>query len=62
MMVVIVMFYYFMQGYFINPVLRINRSLQDYITYKMPFDQTISSRDELRTLRDNIAALIKKLQ
>ena len=61
MLVVVIMFYYFLRIYYLNPVLRINRSLGDYLTYKMPFDEDMEARDELKTLRDHIARLISKL-
>lgn len=62
MLVVVIMFYYFMRIYFIHPVQRINRSLGDYLAYKLPFDQSIPSRDEIATLRDRIATLISKFR
>lgn len=62
MLVIVLMLYFFMKSYFITPIKRINRSLGDYLTYKMPFDQSISSRDELQTLRDRIATLIDKFK
>lgn len=60
MVVIVAMFYFFMMHYFIRPLLRINNSLGDYLTYKKPFDGEIRSRDELATLRDRIAQLIAK--
>lgn len=62
MLVVVIMFYYFMRTYFIHPVQRINRSLGDYLAYKLPFDENIPSRDEIATLRDRIATLISKFR
>ena len=60
MVVIVIMFYFFMSHYFITPILRINRSLGDYLTYKKPFDGEIGCRDEIATLRDRIAQLIGK--
>ena len=62
MLVIVLLLYFFMKSYFINPILRINRSLGDFLTYKMPFDESIPSRDELATLRDRIAQLIAKFK
>lgn len=61
MVVIVIMFYFFTMHYFVRPVLRINRSLGDYLTYKKPFDSEINCRDEFATLRDNITQLISKL-
>lgn len=62
MFVVVLMFYYFIRGYVITPIERINRCLGDYLAYKVPFDSNIPCRDELLTLRDRIIALISKLR
>ncbi len=61
MVVIVIMFYFFMMHYFVRPILRINRSLGDFITYKKPFDSEIGCRDEIATLRDRIAQLVAKL-
>lgn len=61
MLVVMLMFYYFLKIYYLDPVVRINRSLGDYLTYKVPFDESIEARDELKMLRERIAQLISKL-
>jgi hypothetical protein len=60
MVVIVIMFYFFVHYHFVRPVLRINRSLGDYLTYKKPFDDEIACRDEIVTLRDRIAQLIAK--
>lgn len=60
MLVILIMFYFFLRHYYIKPVMRINRSLGDHLTYKMPFDQSIECHDELVSLRDKIAALTQK--
>ena len=60
MFVVVLMLYFFLKRLYVKPMLRINRNLDDYITYRVPFDDTIESRDEIKELRDNIATLISK--
>lgn len=60
MVVIVAMFYLFMMHYFVRPLLRINKSLGDYLTYKKPFDSEMPCRDEFATLRDRIAQLIAK--
>ena len=61
MVVIVIMFYFFTMHYFVRPILRINRSLGDYLTYKTPFDGEIGCRDEIAILRDRITQLISKL-
>ena len=62
MLVVVLMLYYFMNVYLIDPILRINRNLGDYLTYKVPFEADVSCRDEIGTLRERIITLISKLK
>ena len=62
MFVVVLMLYLFLKRLYVKPMIRINRSLGDYLTYKMPFDGNIPCRDEFETLRDRIAALIERLK
>jgi hypothetical protein len=60
MFVVVVMLYFFIKKLYVKPMLRINRSLGDYLSYKVPFDKGISCRDEIAQLRDRIDTLISK--
>lgn len=62
MIVVALMFYYFLNHYLIKPIMRINRSLGDYLRYRTPFDKDIACRDEIKSLRDRIENLIAKLK
>ena len=60
MFVVVLMLYFFLKKLYVKPILRINRSLGDYLAYKVPFDKNIACRDELGELRDRIETLISK--
>ncbi len=62
MIVIVLIFYFFMELYVVKPIKRINKSLGTYLAYKTPFDDSINSRDEIRALRDRIAALISKIR
>lgn len=62
MIAIVVIFYFFFMLYFVKPILRINRSLGTHLAYRMPFDDSIFSRDEIRTVRDRIAALISRIR
>ncbi len=61
MIVVVIMFYYFLSVYYIRPVLRMNKSLGDFLTFKVPFDATMTCRDELSELKERIKSLISRL-
>ncbi len=51
-------FYFMINNYFIRPILQITSSLRGYILSKLPFEVKIHTRDELLQLRDHIAELI----
>lgn len=61
MFVAVIMLFYFLKRLYVKPTMRINRSLGDYLTYKVPFDDTIDCRDEIKELKERIAALISKV-
>ena len=60
MFVVVLMLYFFLKKLYVKPILRINRSVGDYLAYKVPFDKSIACRDEIAELRDRIETLISK--
>lgn len=61
MFVAVIMLFYFLKRLYVKPTMRINRSLGDYLTYKVPFDDTIDCRDEIKELKERIATLISKV-
>lgn len=62
MFIVVLMLYFFLKRLYIKPMTRINRSLGDYITYRVPFDDSIECRDEIKELRDRISTLTSKVK
>ena len=52
------MLYYFVYIYGVKPILRINRSLSDYLSFKLPFKPKADMIDEIKTISDNIENLI----
>lgn len=62
MIAIMLMFYFFVMITVVKPIKRINKSLGTYLAFKTPFDDSIRSRDEVRTLRDRIAALISRFR
>lgn len=62
MIAVLVMFYYFMLIYCVNPIVRMNRSLGDYLSFKVPFTVKEECKDELLELKEKIESLINQLR
>ena len=58
MIAIVLMFYYFVMFYGVNPILKINRSLSDFLTYRLPFNVKEELLDELKEVVDNIEKLI----
>lgn len=56
----IVIFYFMLNNFFISPILRIVRSLKGYVERGVPFKADISTHDEMLILRDLINSLIEK--
>ncbi|MFR9650226.1 MAG: hypothetical protein SNJ33_04455 [Rikenellaceae bacterium] len=59
MVAILLMLLYFVLLYLVNPVLGINKSLGDYLSFKLPFKVKQECKDEVEQLRDNIELLIK---
>lgn len=58
MIAIVLMFYYFVYIYGVKPILRINRSLSDYMLFKLPFKPKTVMVDEIKELHDNIENMI----
>jgi len=56
--VIILVFYILIDLYYIRPVLKVKRGLDNYLTLKAPYKIQIEGRDEVRELNDHIATLI----
>lgn len=54
----LMVFYFMLSNYFTGPVLQITRSLKGYVDSRIPFEVSVSTRDEVDTLREYIAALV----
>lgn len=55
---IVLMLYYFVILYGVKPIQKINRSLSDFLTYRLPFNVKAELLDELKELADNIEKLI----
>lgn len=62
MIAVLLMFYYFMTIYCVNPIVNMNRSLGDYLAFRVPFTVKSECKDELLELKNKIDALILQLR
>ena len=58
MIAILLMFYYFVYVYGVKPLLRMNRGLADYLSFKLPYKPKAQMLDEIKELNDNIENLI----
>ncbi len=56
----ILLFFFMVNSFFISPVLKIHNSLKRAITLKIPYKVVIDTEDELKILNENIGNLIEK--
>ena len=57
MIVILLMFYYFIMIYSVNPIVEMNKSLGDWMRYKLPFAVKAECRDELEELKTKIESV-----
>ena len=57
MIVILLMFYYFIMIYAVKPIVEMNKSLGDWIRYKLPFSIKAECRDELDELKGKIESV-----
>ena len=55
-----IIFNFFINHYFVNPILRIISGIENYTKFKMPFNVNIETRDELLQLRNAIQNFLLK--
>lgn len=58
MIAIVLMFFYFINVYCVRPILKINRSLSEYLSFRLPYNVKAELIDELKELDDNIETLI----
>lgn len=58
MMLIIGMFYFFIDSYLSRPVVKINEALARYLKARIPFEVKADCRDEIAQLKSNIEDLI----
>ncbi|MFR9512079.1 MAG: hypothetical protein SNF69_00425 [Rikenellaceae bacterium] len=62
MIVIVLMLYYFMIIYCVNPIVRLNRSLGDFITFRLPFMPKSDCNDEVKELQEKIELLTSQIR
>ena len=58
MIAIVLMLFYFMNLYCVDPVLKMNKGLGDYLAYRVPFVAKGDFKDEMLQLKEKIDALI----
>ena len=58
MIAIVLMFYYFMSIYCVEPIIRLNKSLGDYLAFHIPFAVKSDLKDEVLELKEKIESLI----
>lgn len=58
MIAIVLMLYYFMLIYCVNPILRMNKGLDDFLTFRIPFVVKGDLKDEVLELKEHIDSLI----
>lgn len=58
MIAIVLMLYYFMSLYCVNPILRMNKGLGDFLAFRTPFAVKGEFKDEVLGLREKIETLI----
>ena len=61
-MIVVLLFCFLIDLYFIHPVIRINKSLWNYLNNKLPFSAHVEGHDEVYRLREAIETLIQMVK
>ena len=57
MIVILLMFYYFIMIYTVKPIVEMNKSLGDWLRYKLPFTVKAECNDELEELKTKIESV-----
>ena len=60
MIAIVLMLYYFITIYCVNPVLSLRKSLADWLSFRLPFAPKSECRDELLELKEDIETLINQ--
>jgi len=51
------LFYYMISYYFVKPIARITKGINDFIKYKRPFEVAVDTKDEINELKESVRNL-----
>ena len=57
---IVLMFFYFVNGYGVKPLVEMNKRLDDYLNYKLPFTVKGDFVDEIAAIKEKIDVLITR--
>ena len=57
--ILVFLFNYFINFYFVNPLLRISEGISDYIQRKRSYNVVVDNDDELKVLNENVKELVE---
>lgn len=58
MIAIVLMLYYFMSIYCVQPIVRMNKGVGDFLTFRIPFTMKGELKDEVLELKEKIDTLI----
>lgn len=61
-MVLILMFYFLIDIYYISPTIKITKGLKNYLTLRIPFKVEVTGKDEVSMLKEYIEQLMARLK
>ena len=59
---ILFLFYFFIDTYYTKPVSQISRSLDGYLKNKVPYQVKIDEKSELSSLNENVSELINYIK
>lgn len=61
-LVLILMFYFLIEAYYITPIIRITKGLKNFLLMRVPFKVEVTGRDEVFMLKEYIEQLLLRLK
>ncbi len=55
-------FTYLVHHYFVSPIIRLTKGINDYVRFRKPFDVPLETKDEFHSLKESIVNLIALLK